>query len=424
MGLGYDAEVTTSLTTGVTPLSAYQRRLFWFLSAASFFEGFDYMALAQLLPDIRQSLSLSPEYGGLLVGFINIGMVLAYFLSRMADVWGRRRLLAVTVAGYTISSLLTGLTGSVAMFGLMQLLSRVFLTAEIAAAMVCAAEEYPAERRGMVVGVIQACSSLGAIVCAGVVPLLLQTPYGWRSVYFVGSVPLLLLAIARRNMRETARYEEQVIRQGDKPRATDLLRILRSPYRNRMLQLATIWGLTFFCTQSAILFWKEFAVSDRGFTAGQVGGSLTIAAVAAMPLVFATGKLLDIVGRRRGAVVVFLGSAITVVLAYSLTSRVGLTLALLLGIAGTSAMLSVLNTYTTELFPTELRGDAFGWANSLLGRLAAVFSPMLVGKLAASWGWGLAVSSTALGPLLALVLILMLLPETRGQELEQTSQLR
>ena len=103
-------------------------------------------------------------------------------------------------------------------------------------------------------------------------------------------------------------------------------------------------------------------------------------------LVFATGKLLDIVGRRRGAVVVFLGSAITVVLAYSLTSRVGLTLALLLGIAGTSAMLSVLNTYTTELFPTELRGDAFGWANSLLGRLAAVFSPMLVGKLAASWG--------------------------------------
>jgi putative MFS transporter len=97
---------------------------------------------------------------------------------------------------------------------------------------------------------------------------------------------------------------------------------------------------------------------------------------------------------------------------------------LLLGIAGTSAMLSVLNTYTTELFPTELRGDAFGWANSLLGRLAAVFSPMLVGKLAASWGWGLAVSSTALGPLLALVLILMLLPETRGQELEQTSQLR
>jgi putative MFS transporter len=48
---------------------------------------------------------------------------------------------------------------------------------------------------------------------------------------------------------------------------------------------------------------------------------------------------------------------------------------------------------------------------------------MLVGKLAASWGWGLAVSSTALGPLLALVLILMLLPETRGQELEQTSQL-
>jgi len=34
--------------------------------------------------------------------------------------------------------------------------------------------------------VVSAAAGLGSVVCAGVVPLLLRTPFGWRSVYFVG----------------------------------------------------------------------------------------------------------------------------------------------------------------------------------------------------------------------------------------------
>jgi putative MFS transporter len=82
-------------------------------------------------------------------------------------------------------------------------------------------------------------------------------------------------------------------------------------------------------------------------------------------------------------------------------------------------VLQVLNAFTTELFPTEQRADAFAWCNNLLGRVGFVASPFAVGAMAERWGWGAAVQVTALFPLVALALILAKLPETRGRELEE-----
>ncbi|WP_437550695.1 MFS transporter [Sorangium sp. So ce448] len=404
-----------------TPFTPYQRRLFWFLSVASFFEGYDFLALTQILPNFGAQMGLLPRHEGLLVGVINSGTMIAYLLVRKADQWGRRRVLSVTIAGYTIFSVLTAFAPNVYVFAVLQLLARIFLLGEWAVSMVYAAEEYPSDRRGMVIGVIQAFSSLGSIVCAGVVPLLLATPYGWRSVYLVGGIPLVLIAVARRGLRETARFE-QVAAERKGEGTPPFTRILRTPYRKRMLQLALIWGLTYVCTQNAVTFWKTFALRERGLSDGEVGGSITFAALVSMPLIFASGKLLDVVGRRKGAVIIYALAAAGVLGAYSLGSRGALTAALVFAIFGASGVLPVLNAYMTELFPTHLRSDAIAWSNNLLGRIGYMLSPIAVGFAAEEIGWGPAVSATALFPLVALALILWLLPETRGKELEETAR--
>ncbi|MCS6915092.1 MAG: MFS transporter [Myxococcales bacterium] len=402
------------------PLSSYQTRLFLFLSVATFFEGYDFMALAQILPNLRADFALSKEDAGWLVAAINIGTILAYLLVRQADRWGRRPVLTVTITGYTVCSFFSGLAVGPIDFAILQLLARVFLIGEWAVAMVYAAEEFPDERRGMVIGVIQASAALGAIVCAGVVPLLLRTPVGWRAVYFVGAAPLVIIAVARRGLRETARFSAQ--RAHGLP-SSALLRVWRSPYRRRILQMALIWGLTYVCTQTAIVFWKEFAVGERGFSDAQVGQSMSLAALASMPLVFYAGRLLDIIGRRWGAVLIFGTTSAGVLGAYTLHGQFLLTLALMVGIFGTSAVLPVLNAYNAELFPTELRADAFAWANNLLGRTAYVAAPIAVGHIAERTGWGPAVAVTAVAPLVALGLIWLLLPETRGRTLEETASM-
>ncbi len=413
--------MTTAAPQPKTPFTPYQRRLFWFLSVASFFEGYDYLALTQILPNIGAEMGLAARDEGLLIGVINSGTMIAYLLVRKADQWGRRRVLTITILGYTLFSVLTGFAPNVYVFAVLQLLARIFLIGEWAVSMVYAAEEYPSDRRGMVIGVIQAFSSLGSIVCAGVVPLLLSTSYGWRSVYFVGGIPLLVMAVVRRGLRETARFEQAAAtREGEG--AQPFMRIWRSPHRGRMLQLALIWGLTYVCTQNAVTFWKTFAIRERGFSDAEVGASITFAAVVSMPLIFASGKLLDVMGRRAGAVIIYVLAAAGVLGAYSLGSRAGLTVALVFAIFGASGVLPVLNAYNSELFPTHLRADALAWSNNLLGRIGYILSPIGVGVAAEQMGWGQAVSATAIFPVIALALILWLLPETRGKELEETAR--
>ncbi len=87
------------------PLTSYQRRLIFFLSVATFFEGYDYFALAQILPTLRAEFNLSQSGAGWLVAVINFGTMIAAILVRRADAWGRRRVLTVTITGYTLASL-------------------------------------------------------------------------------------------------------------------------------------------------------------------------------------------------------------------------------------------------------------------------------------------------------------------------------
>ena len=401
------------------PFSSYQKRLLLFLSVASFFEGYDFFALTQILPNLRADLQVGIAGGGLLVGFINVGTILAFILARKADRWGRKPVLTATIAGYTVFTFASGFSPNVYVFAVLQMVARVFLIAEWATSMVIAAEEFPAKGRGTVLGVVSAAGGFGAIVCAGVVPLLLGTAYGWRSVYFVSIIPLVILAIARRGLQETTRFSEQT----QPEEQESLFAIWGTTHRKRTLQLAAIWFLTYVCTQNAVTFWKEFAVAERGLSDAQVGNAVKLSALASMPLAFAAGKLLDVVGRKVGATLIYASTIVGVIGAYTAHSVTALTVSLVFAVLGVNTVLTVLNAFTTELFPTRYRGSAFAWSNNLIGRIGYCLSPVAVGALIPRFGWGTTLAATTAFPLLALGLIWGMLPVTRGRELEETAQL-
>ena len=395
--------------------TGYQKKLFVFLSVACFFEGYDFIALTQILPNLRLDMGLSEATAGMMLTIINLGTVVAYLLIRLADKIGRKTVMTMTILGFTMFTFLTGFTTEKYTFTICQLLARVFLIAEWAISMVIAAEEFPAARRGMVIGVIQASTSLGGIVCAGVVPMLLHTQFGWRAVYFSAVIPLVLIAFARRGLRETQRFAEVEV----KPRPFHY--IMTTPYRKWVLRLAVIWSFTYVGTATAVMYWKEFAVGERNMTDSQVGLSITIAALASMPLVFYSGRLLDLLGRKNGGAIIFVFGTLGILGSYTLSGRVELTVALAFAVFGVSAMLPVLNAFTTELFPTELRADAFAWSNNMLGRVGYILTPMVVGHFAGTYGYGPSVAITTAFPIIALVLIFAMMPETRGRELEETA---
>ncbi|NLE48069.1 MAG: MFS transporter [Sandaracinaceae bacterium] len=394
----------------------YQWRLLAFLSVATFFEGYDFLALSQLLPHLREYWDLPIEAPGRIVAFVNIGTVLSLFVVRLADRIGRIRVLTLTIAGYTFFTLISGFAPNIYLFVAAQLIARIFLLAEWATSMIIAAEEFPPEKRGLVLGIVQGASALGSIACAITVPLLVTTDLGWRLVYFIAAFPLVIIAYARRNLRETSRFASG-------PRASEsLFAIWKTPYKKRIFLVAGIWFISYAASQNALAFWKIFAMEERGFSDGDVGKAIALASGLAVPLAFMVGPLIDILGRKLGAVIVYSLSAAGLYLCFTLETKQALTFALVLGIFCATAFLPIANAYTNELFPTEYRGAAFAWCNNILGRISYFGAPLIIGELAArTGGYGGVISQTAILPLVAILYILVFLPETRGKELEETS---
>jgi MFS transporter, putative metabolite:H+ symporter len=239
-------------------------------------------------------------------------------------------------------------------------------------------------------------------------------------VYWVSVVPLVLLAWARRELRETARFtQSREASGGDFP----WLRLWRSAYRPRMLQIALLWFVCHVPASLAVAFFKQYAVSELHWSDAQVGNAVVIGAVGSLPLVFLTGRVLDSLGRRVGGPFIFLMGALGIAGTYQLSHPVLLTIALTLAMYAAIAFFHVTNAVTTELFPTELRSDAYAWCNNIMGRCGYVLAPLVVGIAAGRVGWGNAVAPFASLFLVAIWLLLRFIPETAKRELEDSARL-
>ena len=134
--------------------------------------------------------------------------VVAFFLSTQADRIGRRRLLLITIAGYTVCGALTALSPGLLWLTVAQFGTQVFLGAEWAVAITIVVEEFPRDERGKALGLVTSMNTLGGIFVGILAFVGLQdTPIGWRAFFVVGLIPLILIAIGRRSMLETERYE-------------------------------------------------------------------------------------------------------------------------------------------------------------------------------------------------------------------------
>jgi putative MFS transporter len=171
------------------------------------------------------------------------------------------------------------------------------------------------------------------------------------------------------------------------------------------------------CTQNGVTLWKDYAIRELSMSGRTAAMIITVGALVSMPLCFLSGRLFDRIGRRPGAVLVYAAVVAGVLGLYGIRAEVPLALAMIVAMVGLTTVLIVLNAFTTELFPTELRGDAFMWCNNLIGRIGYWLSPPIVGVLAEQGGWGPVVRATVVFPVIALFLILSLLPETRGKDL-------
>ena len=154
-------------------LSAYHIVLLLLLGIATLYEGFDASMLTLASVDVRATLGIGLDDWGTVYAITRAGMVASFFFLMGADHFGRRNLLVLTVAGFSLASLATAFAQTAWEFTLWQTIARLFLTAQYGLAIIIAGEELPSRFRGTGITVLTAFATVGTVAMAKASPFFL-----------------------------------------------------------------------------------------------------------------------------------------------------------------------------------------------------------------------------------------------------------
>jgi putative MFS transporter len=389
------------------------------VSLGVFFENYDIGLVNAALKQIAESLGLPAGETGWYLGTIRLGGLGAFLILPFADLIGRRRVFLIALVGMSIGTFATALSQTPVQFALCQMVARVFMLTAVALSIVILAEELPAEHRAAGIGMSSVLGGLGFGVVAGLYAFVDSIPFGWRTLYSVGLLPLLCVPFFRRSLRETVRFER-----GHRERPLSeifgswfgpiLLLARRDTRRTLTVGLAGVLGAA-----GGIAFFQYtswFVQEVHGWKPGQY----TLLVLGAGTLgVFGNvigGRGSDRWGRRRVGFLSWLFVPLFVALFYhGPWWALGLAwgFGVLLGASGEVVMRAI----ATELFDTSHRATAAGWL-IFVQTLGWSFGLFIVGFGADSFEeLPRMISWVACGSALA-AFCLLLIPETSRRELE------
>ena len=368
-------------------------------------DGFDILVIAFLAPEIAQQWQLSPDTLGILLSAGLAGMTAgSLLLSPLADRYGRRPAILLSLAVTSLGMVVSAFTGDLAQLTAARFVTGLGIGAMLASLTTIVAEYASDRRRAAAIGFSMAGYPIGAIF-GGVATLYLLEAFGWQAVFLFGGVltglmiPLSLVFLPEsieylltRRDPDTLERINRVLGKMKKPQLDRLPDIEPVPatVANRVTELlapafrrqtALVWAV-FFLTLSSLYFaqtWTPQIIVDAGFDLSegvsvgvliQVGallGILVIGVLTARLSVAATAALL-------------MGFGFMAMAAFSLTlGQIGTLSALAVCIGlGVNAAVIALYALVADVYPVNIRTTAIGWAIGV-GRFSAVLSPAIAG---------------------------------------------
>jgi putative MFS transporter len=327
-----------------------------------------------------------------------------------------------SIFAYTLFTILSAFSVGLYDFVAYQFVARMFMVTEIGIGAIILTEEMPARWRGAAVTLMFALSLFGGALGSVTFPFLVETELGWRALYLVGGALFPVLFFYGPRLRETRRHldERAHLEPESMLAALKATRVVFSKlYRRRALAGTAIWFTVNAWSSACLFFFAYYVTNERNWDRTTLSYALTLGYGLAVVGYATAGPMLDFGGRKLTAALYFSVGALSAFLCFTAESSVVITAAYVV-VLGMHALWPIAATITSEIFPTAIRSTANAVVNNMLGRSGMALAPAVVGVLSTRLGsLGEAVAWVSLLPLLCLPVILLLVTETRGKELEE-----
>jgi SHS family lactate transporter-like MFS transporter len=333
----------------------------------------------------------------------------AFIFGRLADIYGRKPILMLVVALYSLFEALSGFAFSFVSFLVIRALFGIAMGGEWGVGSSLAMETIPERWRGWVSGLLQAGYPTGYFLAT----LLFGYGFhalGWRGMFFVGATPALLIFFINAGIEESPAFQR--IKTG--PRVS-IGQVLRKNAKLVLYGVVMMAAFNFFSHGTQDIYPKLFLGKQLHFTHAQITHISLIYNVGAMLGGIAFGWLSQKIGRRFA-----IGAACVMALAvlyfwsHGTTPAVVTCAAFLMQFAVQGAW-GVVPVHLNELSPAEIRGTFPGFVYQLGNFVASVNAPLQAGIAAQNGGdYGYALMLVA-GTVAVILIILMIFgPEARN----------
>lgn len=388
-----------------------------FASFASWtLDAFDFFILVFVLSDIATHFHTEISHVSLAIMLtLAVRPIGALLFGRLAERFGRRPILMVNILMFSIFELLSAWSPTLGTFLAFRVIYGIAMGGVWGVASSLAMETIPDRSRGLMSGIFQAGYPCGYLL-ASIIFGLFYASVGWRGMFLIGALPVLLLPFIYFKVPESPVW----LAARERKESTALMPVLRSHWKLCVYLVLLMACFNFFSHGTQDLY-PTFLKVQHGFDPHTVSIIAICYNIAAMLGGVFFGTLSEKIGRKKAMMIAAcLALPVIPLWAFS-TGSVMIGLGAFLMQFMVQGAWGVVPTYLTELVPANTRAVLPGFVYQL-GNLIASVNATLQSSIAEAHGnnYGLAMAIVA-GTVAVLICVLVAFGrETRGVEISSS----
>lgn len=388
------------------------------MGTATFFDAFDVLAIAYVLPVLAGSWKLTPAQIGILISSGFAGQILgALFFGALAERIGRLRAATYAMALFSVMSFVCAFSWSLNALLIFRLIQGVGLGGEVPIAAAYVNEIVRAKGRGRFFLLYELIFPIG-LVGASLLGFWLVPRLGWQVMFIIGGVPAILALFVQRILPESPRWliakghldkAERVVEQMEQAASkggavslpppgpvsvavkaapsTSWAELFQGIYRQRTVVVWALWICVYFVNYALNTWLPTIYRTYYKLSVSEALRNGVITNIVGVLGALLCALLVDYVGRKFWFFSAFVLSSVPLFVLGWLGAKTATQVLVLASISflfvTSNSMLVYL--YTPEIYPTRLRALGTGAASAWL-RVASALGPTVVGFTLVSRG--------------------------------------